>query len=136
MLFAPPLLTRPPIVERRIEQLGYRVADVPFVDIDLKSLILRTFDTPWPALAAIKPGVGHVSPAGLGKPVTHLLWPADATWRPTRAQICHTIATSALTGFAEQRLESAEQLAARIEIVPVSANSTNAPYDALRSIGR
>lgn len=133
VLVMAPLFTRPPVIERRLARLGYRVADVPFIDIDAGSRMLQPFDVNWPALAHLRPGAGHASSRELAQPVTQLLWPAqDGASVPSLAQVCHAIATSALTGSHEERLLRAEHLAKTVDLRSVKVNDVDAPYEALR----
>lgn len=137
ILVAPPLLSRPPVVERRLSQLGYRVADVPFVDVDVESSLLQPADVPWPELAELDRGPGHAGPHELDRTVVGLLWPsADDLGAPTPARITHALAAAALTGSRSRRMTDAERLADRLTVTPVDPADDAAPYEILRDLRR
>lgn len=134
VLVAAPLLTRPPVIERRLAKLGYRVADVPFVDIDAESLMLQPFDIAWPALAKLESGSGHASSRELAQPVTKLLWPArENASNPSPAQVVHAMAAATLSGNHQQRISGAEQLTEKIEVLPVRVGDDAATYRVLQA---
>lgn len=132
---AEPFFSRPPIVERRLARLGYRLADTPFVDVNVGSLALQPFEVPWPALSAFEPDPAHARPDTLTQNVTRLFWPSyGEPTGPSPAQVRHALASVALSGTREQRLANAERVAERIEIVRVPAGDEALLYDALRRL--
>jgi hypothetical protein len=136
VLAATPLFTRPPAIERRLVKLGYRMADVPFVDVDSESLMLQSFDVEWPSLPRLNDGLGHVRFSDLNRRVSHLFWPAShGVARASRALVCQTLASASVGVDRELRLSQAVRLADGISTVPVSPGDGAAAYEALLGCG-
>jgi hypothetical protein len=128
-----PLLTTPPVVERRLEGSGWRILDRLTVEVDPVAAKLRMPDVPWKELAALDPGPGHILPEGRVDAIRLLLVPAlapDAT--PSTATVVHTLAGAVVGGADRQAsLTAAECLADAVPHHFVAFDQRSAIYDAL-----
>ncbi len=128
-----PLLAAPPAVERRLEASRHRIIDRVAVDIDPLSASLRLSPVPWPALAHLDPGPGHVAPGADPRRVRALLavaFPGAA--EPTPGQVAHALAAAAIGVVDRDRLlDAAAEIASSIEARLIEIGRDNEVYDLL-----
>lgn len=134
VLVLPPVLSSPPPIERRLARLGFRVADTPFVDVDVATGALRPFDPPGP-MVELRSTPGHVPVDQLEGTIGHLFWPAGpGSTPPSVAERCAALANTILGEPPEDCVRKAQSMAERLQLFLVEPDRDAAAYEALAHV--
>ena len=129
----PPLLTLPPLVERRLASLGCRIVDRMVLDLDAAGCVHAPRSN-WQGIANLEDGSGHVSGLRQSAHVAALLLPGAVDGTTSRAQVVHAVASTAVQS--DQRklcLDVAEAISDQIAIA-VDPGRPEIVYQALANL--
>jgi len=124
-----PVFETPPVIERRLEQLGYNIVDRLAVDLYPDGTLAMS-PTPWPVLARLHDVGGHSPAPDVRVPVTATLIPQLGSFEQSQATLVSFVAGTVDADSRDHTLDLAERLAQ--DAVLVDLNDRSARYDVLR----
>lgn len=126
-LALPPLLQLPPLVERRLASVGYRIVDRLAVDVDRDARVHLT-NGEWPGLADLPDGVGHVSYRGAPAQVGSILLPGAPGPRMSMAQVIAAVAAAGSPGHQRDSILDITEALADVHVEHLDPGQPDAVY--------